>query len=1100
MPTSRYRVGPLLIDAQARELTVDDESLPLEPRAFDLLVYLVQNSDRAVPKDELIDEVWRGRVVTDGVLYRSVKLVREALRALGDPSQILRTVHRVGYRFTAEVEAVSAGDQPANTACFAIALRGSGAVDDLPSLVALGGDDDVRRFRALAPDAALKPVLDLQRRSPDVAIGVHFGRTANAETVAVADALSEIALGRQILLSAAAFEQFRAYGAGDAGAGMDWLAHGPYRLVESGLVTSLYEVGARPHAPMKRPDDTAVAHRSGAEDVILGWRAAPARTIPGRPHWRLLECLGEGGFGEAWLAHHSKTDERRVFKFCYRADRLRSLQREVTLFRLINETLGKRPDIARILDWNFETPPYFVESEFSAAGDLSQWAEAQGGLREIPRSRRLSLIAGVAEALAAAHSVGVLHKDVKPANILIRERGQSEPQPVLADFGVGLISDRRALDDLSITRLGLSETATDIRRSANSGTRRYMAPELLEGRPSSIQADIYSLGIVLYQIVVGDFSRVLAPGWEREIDDELLRGDIAAMVEGDSDRRISDAGEVARRLRSLDDRHRAKQRALREAAKREQEQARRRVLSIVAGVALAMLALLAVQNYRVGQERLRAEQAAADAQREAAKSRSVAAFIDELFDAANPLYQAQQPSMRDFIELGARRIDGELSDQPAVRSELGRTLGTAFTALGDFQRSHELLQRAIEDAVRAGDRDAELAARLELAGQQNERGDFDDVDRQLAAAEALLTGYPEADADVWRSQILAVRSRTLYYRSDPRGAAELLSEAIRFRARHVAEDELTLAHMRARLAGYSAAGGRIPLHEITQLYEQALAVMERRAPESILTMQIMGDYARHLAVVGRNDEAEAIARRALSVAVGRLGPEHRYTAGLQHMVGNMSDDFAEGETLLTSSRDTRARLLGDHMLTSNSEWALANWYLRHGRWEQAVAAGERAHAMRERVAAENPGALAESGRTLGSALIAAGRPEDGLEVLERALERSLRGPGSDHWLTATVRRAQVPALLALGETERANDEAGEALRVVAQRYDQDTSMWQETAVRKVEALLALDRSAEADEIIEQLLAADRVAPGVRDRIAQLRPDGSTVDAEPVSTR
>lgn len=201
------------------------------------------------------------------------------------------------------------------------------------------------------------------------------------------------------------------------------------------------------------PQSTEKAQRavSEADELTLGWRPATGLDIPQRANWILANKLGGGGFGEVWLATHKNTGEQRVFKFCFQADHLRALRREVTLFRLLKETLGNRDDIARVLDWQFDESPYFLESEYTEGGSLVDWSVEQGGLAQISLATRLELIAQIGEALAAAHSVGVLHKDIKPANILIATDREGTPRIRLADFGIGLIQDRGLLQEKGIT-------------------------------------------------------------------------------------------------------------------------------------------------------------------------------------------------------------------------------------------------------------------------------------------------------------------------------------------------------------------------------------------------------------------------------------------------------------------------------------------------------------------------------------------------------------------------------------------------------------------------------------------------------------------------
>src|SRR5690606_31597852 len=83
-------------------------------------------------------------------------------------------------------------------------------------------------------------------------------------------------------------------------------------------------------------------------------------TVPGRQHFPLETLIGRTKDSEVWTARHSKTGELRVYKFTPNGERLSALKREATLFRVLRASLGDRPDFARIIDWNFETPPFFL--------------------------------------------------------------------------------------------------------------------------------------------------------------------------------------------------------------------------------------------------------------------------------------------------------------------------------------------------------------------------------------------------------------------------------------------------------------------------------------------------------------------------------------------------------------------------------------------------------------------------------------------------------------------------------------------------------------------------------------------------------------------
>jgi DNA-binding winged helix-turn-helix (wHTH) protein/serine/threonine protein kinase len=314
--------------------------------------------------------------------------------------------------------------------------------------------------------------------------------------------------------------------------------------------------------------------------------------VPGREHWRLGRPLDASANSEVWLAEHPKTRELRVFKFVSTAARLKALKREVTVFRFLRESLGERPDFVRIFEWNFDKPPYFLESEYGGP-NLAQWAEEdQGGLAGTPLEKRVAVVAGIAETVATAHRAGVLHKDLKPANVLVTPAAGGREQIKLADFGSASLIEPSRLKALGITSLGPTQTGLPQSPSL-TGTLMYLAPEVLAGKSPTALADVYALGVILYQAVIGDFHKPLSEGWEDEVGDPLIREDIAACVCGDPARRLASAAELARRMCGLEQR-RIERNRLEEMRQREQIAERRRAEARARRPLWAALATMAV--------------------------------------------------------------------------------------------------------------------------------------------------------------------------------------------------------------------------------------------------------------------------------------------------------------------------------------------------------------------------------------------------------------------------------------------------------------------------------------------------------------------------
>jgi serine/threonine protein kinase len=751
-----------------------------------------------------------------------------------------------------------------------------------------------------------------RRESVDLAarVGIHLGvrpraardlapgaaRSADAAVRELAASLSKLAEPGQILITRSAFDLARQLPV----PGFDriqWLAHGSYELDGMDEPVELCEVGLEGMAPLAPPRESERARRRLVQEVIAGWRPAPGMDLPRRPLWRMEKKLGEGGFGEVWLAAHAKTGERRVFKFCYEAEKLRALQREITLFRLLKETLGDRDDIARILDWSFDEAPYFIESAYTAGGSLIDWAADQGGLGAVALDTRLEIAAQVATALAAAHSVGVLHKDVKPANVLMTGDGQGRAHAQLGDFGIGAITETARLAEAGITVLGMTVDASAAGSGAPDGTRLYMAPELLEGKPATVQADIYALGVMLYQIAVGDLARALAPGWERDIADETLRADIAAAVDGDPQRRLGSAALLAEKLRTLPERklaadalRREREQAERALAALAQARRRRKILALAAAVLLLFAGTVTVQSLRIAREARAAAVAGKTAQQ-------VSGFLVNLFEIADPYTSpGRELSAREILDRGKDRI-GQLAAEPEVQATLLHVMGTVYGNIGLYQDSAALL----EDAV---------AKRRQIHGEQH-----------AAVAESLH----ELANTLERQQVYAPAEQTA------RAALALRLGLLGDVHLDTAATKEVLAQV---LMGLGKHGDARPLLEqVIATRRQLLGDMHAEVASALRVMATM-----HL-LAGDNEEAARWYQQSLDMYRQLPGDQQLAIADAQYFIGLAHvrlDRVAEAEPLFEASLATSKRLLGDdHPTVAQTTLELARMYQRAGNYDRA---------------------------------------------------------------------------------------------------------------------------------------------------------------------
>jgi non-specific serine/threonine protein kinase len=796
------------------------------------------------------------------------------------------------------------------------------------------------------------------------------------------------------------------------------------------IVATVHRLGYRLAVPVQ------VRAASGAQTRPVALQ--PGGTLPGRDQWELIEPLGANRGIEVWLARHRKLGEQRAFKISVDGARLSCLKREVTLHRMLQQQLGERDDFVKVLDWNFEQAPFYIECEYGGV-DLLQWWQAHGGAAGVPLQQRLELLAAVADSLADAHAVGVLHKDLKPGNILVEATGSGGWRTRLADFGSAHLLQLDRLTQFGITQLGFTATQPEI----SSGTPLYLAPEVIADGSVTALSDVYALGVVLYQLVIGDLRKPLAPGWERDIPDEVLRNDIASAVDGNPQQRLASARELAHRLRQLDARRedllaqqQLRERAAESARQLDRVRARRpwvitAVSALCCGLALGGWFYL---------EALRSER---EARAQAALAQAVSEFFSrEVLSAAAPyedIGESTIPTVREAVDRALSRVGDRFREQPAIEAAIRATAGEVYGQLTDLSAAIEQDEQALTlfRLSLGAEHPRSLQAQYWLSQDLTEASRFDEAARLIEQADAIRER--EAITDV-RTRFAAYRARCYhgittsnYERAIGDCEATLASQRQLDPSDHTALFKwlANLATLHSRMGRFEQArplfaegletlrrdggeasptGARFKnlygINLVLEHRDEEAEPLLREAYEAMIAHNSANLYAHEtlglLAVVyartGRMQEALAASRTSYENYLRHAGADSHFTALAEGLLGAhecLAGEYDSGIAHLESARAKLARQLGErHPQTQRMEFFLARSLLRAGRRLDEV---ERLLAGLDADTLETASPERDWAPRLdllhGRLLIAEGRGAEASKMIEPALER-LRDLGS----------------------------------------------------------------------------------------------------------
>lgn len=726
-------------------------------------------------------------------------------------------------------------------------------------------------------------------------------------------------------------------------------------MVAEAQATSLADVTGRLEAAVERAAAWTIDDEAGH----------PSRIGP----YRIVRRLGRGGMGVVYLARQDEPIRRDV---AIKVIRGAVLDRD-TIARFAAErqalALMEHPGIARIFDAGTTDDglPYFV-MELVEGPPITEYCQQNA----LSLDERLKLFRHVCRAVHHAHQRGVIHRDLKPSNVLI-VTGDGGPVPKVIDFGVAKATEALLSDESFHTRAG-----------SLVGTLDYMSPEQIRGEPGEIdvRADVYSLGVILYELVTGrhpfadtvlrragllEAQRIILesdpprptwtgadsaregdgaePGWSgRRAPRRRIRRDLGWIVmkalEKDKERRYASALDFARDLEAYarDEPVSAGPPSL---TYRAQKFVRRHRVGVAAAAMIALALVAGTVLAGVGFVRATAE---------ARRAQAISGFLTDMLASVRPDMEGRAVTVREVLdEARARLEEGEFSDDPETEASVALVMGHSYEGLGLFDEAITLLQHSVD-------------LRRDLYGP----GDRRLYDSMYRLGTALWKRGDLEEALALRLEIAEMTER-LFGTSHPEHAESL-----------------------SNLGNTHADMGDL---ERAAQYQREAVQVGRRLPGDEGQLDL-ARFLNNLGTVqfdlGNFDSAEGLFQESLEIR-GRLRGEHDDVYAITLMnLGNTRqrlDELEDAESLLRRAVDLEEDIYGrSHPRTASAYSALAMTLSRQGHYGTAEELLRKALAIRIATSGDNAWRVASERRKLAELLMDTGRPDEALLELRTAWE------------------------------------------------------------------------------------------------------------------
>lgn len=808
---------------------------------------------------------------------------------------------------------------------------------------------------------------------------------------------------------------------------------------------------------------------AGAASGVLEDHALAMATRRFGPY-RILREIGAGGMGTVFLGERADDEfEKRVAIKVVRGGITDAAGRARFEFeRQILASL-EHPGIARLLDGGTTSDGVpFVVMEFVDGRPITEFADARG----LDTGGRLWLFLDVCAAVQHAHNALVIHRDLKPGNILVGDDGQ----PKLLDFGIArLLAD----DGSGVTRTGAPQPLTP----------EYASPEQVRGEKVGTGTDVYALGVLLYELLSGARPFDLAGESAASIE-KVITGrepappsrvpDLGRRIHPDLDSIVLMAlrKDVSRRYPSVahlaDDirAHLAGQPVTarpNSLAYRTGKLIRRNRLAVGAAAAIVLITIFSA--FRLSAER--------DAARlEAARARQVTTFLTGLFELADPdRSRGEDITARELLDAGLQRLRTELTDQPEIRATMYSVVGDVYISLGLDAEAEQVLGEALDVAVEAHGSDSPEAMTVR-AMLDNVLWRVGKVEEATAMSERVLA-YRRAEGAEDPGPLLgALHGLGKIRRGEGDGPAAL---SLADEMLDAADTRLDGAARDSVLADALDLRGLVHLDEgrfaeaIADLSRALEIELNQADPDATAVLTAKNNLSTAHVGAGNLDEGERLLREIAESESRVLGPRHGEVGMTLHnlaVVLKMKGDFAEAERVQLEALDIHREARGEQAPVVASAYNnLANLREDQGDPTGAIEWHQRALALSVAMFGEDSEQASLTYYNMGGAYRAAGDPVNAERYQRRALAVDSVVLGPEHPVLVQDLRSLSVTLQDQNRLDEADALAREALALAERVLPPDHPELARSRSKLAEVELREGRAAEAVPLLREALRA-----------------------------